>query len=283
MKRPRQRDFQDVPIQKVSEYWDARPCNIRHSNAPLGSREYFDQVEARKYRVEPHIPAFAEFGRWRNSKVLEIGCGIGTDTINFARNGAEVTAVELSRKSLEIAAQRAAVYGLGDRIRFLCADAEQLGDCLPAGSFDLAYSFGVIHHTPNPGRVLEQIRRLLRPGGTLKLMVYNKWSWKVFWILLVEGRGRFWRLSQLVAAHSEAQTGCPVTYVYSRKDARRLVEKYGFRVLDVSVDHIFPYRVRDYVEYRYRVVWYFRWIPRRVFRWLEHRIGWHLCLTATIP
>src|ERR1035441_6796818 len=98
--------FQDVPITKVSDYWNARPCNIRHSSQPVGTREYFDEVEARKYLVEPHIPGFAEFERWKGRKVLEIGCGIGTDTINFARCGAEVTAVDLTEKSLEVAPHR---------------------------------------------------------------------------------------------------------------------------------------------------------------------------------
>ena len=83
-------------IESVKAYWDARPCNIRHSLAPVGTREYFDQVEARKYFVEPHIPGFAEFERWRGKKVLEIGCGIGTDAVNFARSGAEYVAIELS-------------------------------------------------------------------------------------------------------------------------------------------------------------------------------------------
>ena len=95
--------FEQVEITRVQEYWNARPCNIRHSTKVVGSKEYFDEVEARKYMVEPHIPAFAEFERWRGKRVLEIGCGLGTDTMNFARHGARVTAVDLSEKSLELA------------------------------------------------------------------------------------------------------------------------------------------------------------------------------------
>jgi 2-polyprenyl-3-methyl-5-hydroxy-6-metoxy-1,4-benzoquinol methylase len=123
--------FRRVPAERVKEFWDRRPCNIRHSPKPVGTREYFDEVEARKYFVEPHIPRFAEFPRWKGKKVLEIGCGIGTDTINFARHGAWVTAVELSERSLEIARKRAEVYGLSDRIRFYLGDAEELSRFSP--------------------------------------------------------------------------------------------------------------------------------------------------------
>jgi 2-polyprenyl-3-methyl-5-hydroxy-6-metoxy-1,4-benzoquinol methylase len=272
--------FRDVPIGQVQQYWNSRPCNIRHSARPIGTREYFDEVEARKYFVEPHIPRLAEFPRWKGKRVLEIGCGIGTDTINFARHGAWVTAVDLTEKSLAIARQRAAVFNLQDRIRFYQANAEELDGVVPVEPYDVVYSFGVIHHTPNPDRVLEQVRRYMGPQSVLKLMVYHRYSWKVLWVLLRSGKGQFWKTSELVAKHSEAQTGCPITYIYSRKEGRQFVERHGFRVTELWVDHIFPYRIHDYKEYCYRKEWYFRWLPRPVFRKLEQSFGWHLCITA---
>lgn len=272
--------FQDIPITRVSDYWNSRPCNIRHSPKPIGSREYFDEVEARKYFVESHIPAFADFARWQGKKVLEIGCGIGTDTINFARHGAQVTAVDLTEKSLDVARERAKVFGLDDRIRFIQANAEKLSESVPLERYDLVYSFGVIHHTPNPDRVLEEIRKYVTPESTLKIMVYHRWSWKVLWVIFGYGKGRFWKLSRLIAEHSEAQTGCPVTYSYSRASGREFLEQHGFQVTDVAVDHIFPYSIPEYVKYQYNVVWYFRWMPKPLFRALEHAFGWHLCLTA---
>jgi 2-polyprenyl-3-methyl-5-hydroxy-6-metoxy-1,4-benzoquinol methylase len=274
--------FRDIPIVRVQQYWNSRPCNVRHSARLVGTQEYFNEVEARKYFVEPHIPRLAEFPRWREKRVLEIGCGIGTDSINFARHGAWVTAVDLTENSLAIARQRAAVFGLQDRIRFYQANAEELERVVPVEPYDLVYSFGVIHHTPNPERVLEQVRRYMHSQSVLKLMVYHRYSWKALWVLLRSGKGQFWKSSELVAKHSEAQTGCPITYIYSRRQARELLEQNGFRVMDLWVDHIFPYRVRDYKEYRYRKEWYFRWLPRMVFRKLEENFGWHLCLSAQL-
>jgi ubiquinone/menaquinone biosynthesis C-methylase UbiE len=270
----------DRSIADVQRYWDARPCNIRHSAKPIGSKEYFDEVEARKYFVEPHIPAFADFDRWQGKRVLEVGCGIGTDSINFARAGANLTAVELSGESLRVAAQRAEVMGVADRIRFIQANAEELTSTLDEEPYDLVYSFGVVHHTPNPERALAQMRALAAPGGTLKLMVYHRRSWKVLWIVAAQGHGRFWRTDELVAEHSEAETGCPVTFSYTRGEARELVERSGFRVQDLHVDHVFPYRIRDYVEYRYVKEPYFRWMPESLFRAFERRFGWHLLVTA---
>jgi 2-polyprenyl-3-methyl-5-hydroxy-6-metoxy-1,4-benzoquinol methylase len=272
--------FTDVEIARVRNYWNERPCNIRHSTAPVGTKEYFDQVEARKYFVEYHIPGFAGFARWRGKKVLEIGCGIGTDTINFARAGAQVTTVDLSEKSMELARQRAAVFGLEDHIRFCVGNAEQLSAFVAPEPYDLIYSFGVIHHTPNPEAVLEQLRQYAGPETTVKIMVYHRRSWKVAWILATEGKGQFWKLQDVVAKNSEAQTGCPVTYTYTRLEGRQLLERHGFHVTDVRVEHIFPYRIADYTKYQYVKEWYFRWMPRPFFRLLERCWGWHLLLTA---
>jgi 2-polyprenyl-3-methyl-5-hydroxy-6-metoxy-1,4-benzoquinol methylase len=272
--------FENKPITEVRDYWNRRPCNIRHSPQPVGSKEYFDEVEQRKYFVEPHIPGFAEFSKWQGKKVLEIGCGIGTDTMNFARAGATVTAVDLSEKSLEVAQQRAAVFGLSDRIRFYQANAEELSQVVPVEPYDLIYSFGVIHHTPRPDRVVEQLKAYARPGTTLKVMVYHRYSFKVLWIMLKYGKLQFWKTNEIVSQHAEAQFGCPIAYIYSRKQGRALLEQHGFKVTDLFVDHIFPYVIPEYVQYRYRKVWYFRWMPAFLFRALERRYGWHLCLTA---
>jgi SAM-dependent methyltransferase len=181
-----------------------------------------------------------------------------------------------------MARKRADVYGLADRIRFFHGSAEQLGQVVPPEPFDLIYSFGVIHHTPHPERVLEQLRNFARPGTTVKIMVYNRHSWKVFWILLTYGKCRFWRLKELIARYSEAETGCPVTYSYSRRELRDLMEQHGFHVQQIQIEHIFPYHIRDYVQYRYIKEWYFRWIPEPLFHALERMLGWHLCVTAEV-
>jgi 2-polyprenyl-3-methyl-5-hydroxy-6-metoxy-1,4-benzoquinol methylase len=266
-------------IDKVATYWNERPCNIRHSAQPVGTREYFDEVEARKYFVEYHIPGFADFPRWRGKRVLEIGCGIGTDSINFARNGADLTIVELSQNSLDLARQRFDVFGL--EARFIEGNAEELDRLIPSGEkFDLIYSFGVIHHSPNPRKIIESFPRLMRPDSELRLMIYNRYSWKTLWVYLAYGLQNLGRLRGLIARYSEAQTGCPVTYVYSNKEARELLA--GFDIVKMWNDHIFPYQIEPYRRYAYRKTWYFRYLPYHVFRSLEHVAGWHKLVVARL-
>ncbi len=272
--------FGGVGIEDVRSYWNARPCNIRHSAAPVGTREYFDQVEARKYLVEPHIPGFAEFPRWAGKRVLEIGCGIGTDTVNFARAGAQVTAVDLSEESLAIARRRVEVFGLADQVVFYEANAEELRKAVPVEPYDLVYSFGVVHHTPRPERAIAELRHYVGPVGTVKVMVYNRRSIKVLATVFIDGKGNVFRRDALVARKSEAQTGCPVTYTYTRRGGTALLEEHGLRVVDRKVEHIFPYRIEDYVQYRYVKKRWVRVTPAPLFRVLERGLGWHLCLTA---
>ena len=263
-------------IDQVRAYWNRRPCNVRHSTSPVGSKEYFDEVEARKYFVEPHIPKFAQFDRWRGKKVLEIGCGIGTDSINFAKAGADLTVVDLSEESLELCRTRFKVYG--QKANFYLGDAEHLSGFVPVEKYDLIYSFGVIHHTPHPERVFEELKAYCKPETELRVMLYSKWSWKVLWIILVYGKGALWRSDELVAKYSEAQTGSPVTFYYSARGVRDVMRDYD--VTRIWKDHIFPYKIDKYVKYEYEWVWYFRWLPTAWFSWLEHRLGWHTLITA---
>jgi 2-polyprenyl-3-methyl-5-hydroxy-6-metoxy-1,4-benzoquinol methylase len=263
-------------LDRVRDFWNQRPCNIRHSSQPVGTREYFDEVEARKYFVEPHIPGFAQFERWRGKRVLEIGCGIGTDAVNFARAGADYTAVELSERSLELCQRRFDVFGV--KGKFHGGNAEELTSFLPADKYDLIYSFGVIHHSPHPEQILEEVRKLSHPDTEVRIMLYSKFSWKVLWILLTYGRGAFWKLNELIAKYSEAQEGSPVSYCYTFAEARKLFHR--FKILELRKDHIFPYRIEKYVKYEYEMVWYFRWLPAPIFRWLEHRLGWHTLIIA---
>ena len=269
-----------VDITDVADYWNRMPCNIKHSAAEVGSKQYFDEVEHRKYFVEPHIPAFADFPAWEGKRVLEVGCGLGTDTINFARAGAEVTAVDLSVKSLELAKKRAEVFGLEDQIKFYNANSEKLSETVPVEPYDLIYSFGVIHHTPNPDAAMQELHKYAGEDTSLKMMLYNKWSWKSLHIVATEGKGKFWQMDELIARRSERQIGSPVTYTYTRKSAKDFVERAGFKDAEVSADHIFPYSIPEYVNYEYKKTWYFEPIPDRIFAGLEKALGWHLLVDA---
>jgi SAM-dependent methyltransferase len=251
-------------IDDVKNYWDRRPCNIRHSLRPIGTREYFDEVEARKYFVEPHIPGFAQFERWAGKRVLEIGCGIGTDAVNFARAGALYTGVELSPASLDLARQRFAVYGLEGR--FFNCDAEHLSEILGPGSFDLVYSFGVIHHTPDQRAVMVQARKVIRPDGELRVMLYAKNSWKAMMI-------------EAGFDQPEAQAGCPIATVYSRAMVEDLFAGL-FELISAEQAHIFPYVVDKYVRYEYELQPWFAAMPPAMFEALERRLGWHYLLVG---
>lgn len=252
-----------VDISIVQSYWDRRPCNIRHSAREVGTREYFNDVEERKYFVEPHIPGFAQFERWKGKRVLEVGCGIGTDAVNFARAGADYTGLDLSTVSLDLARKRFDVFGL--KGRFIQGNGEKLDRIVEAASFDLVYSFGVIHHTPNPTAIIASIRKAVSPDGEVRIMLYNRNSWKA---------------AMIDAGYDqpEAQSGCPIAFTYSDDEVKELME--GFAVVSITNDHIFPYVHEKYVKYEYEVQPWFRAMPEGMFKAVEHAFGWQKLVVA---
>ena len=266
-------------ISDVKDYWNNRPCNIRHSDKPFGTEEYFDEVEQRKYNVEPHIPTFAEFDKWKNKNVLEIGCGIGTDSINFVRSGANLTVTDVSSKSLIICQDRFDVYNL--EAEFWYSDVEELSTVVPVKPYDLIYSFGVLHHTPNPEKAFNEIKLFMDENSEFRFMVYNKASIKILQ-MLNDSVNRFIDIDEMISMYSEAQSGCPVTHSYTSNSIRTLLQDLGYDVLSVETDHIFKYDVSNYINYKYVMDSTWKNMSSSSFRELEKLFGWHLLVKAKL-
>lgn len=271
--------FKEKDISDVKDYWNNRPCNIRHSDKPFGTKEYFDEVEDRKYTVEPHILEFAEFEKWENKNVLEIGCGIGTDSINFVRSGANLTATDVSSNSLIICQDRFDVYNL--EAEFWYSDVEELSIVVPVKTYDLIYSFGVLHHTPNPENAFNEIKMFMDENSELRFMVYNKASIKILQ-MLNDGGNKFSDIDDMISMYSEAQSGCPVTHSYTSDGIKTLLGDLGYDVLSVETDHIFKYDVPNYVKYKYVIDSTWKNISIASFRELEKSFGWHLLVKAKL-
>jgi len=254
-----------ITIEEVKKFWNDRPCNIKHSSKELGTIEYFDEVELKKFRAEPHILKFTEFPQWKNKKVLEVGCGLGTVGINFALNGADYTGVELSKESLEIAKKRFEVYNQSGK--FYLGNAEELSSFVHIETYDLIYSFGVIHHSPHPEKIVSEIKKYMNENSVLKIMLYAKDSWKNYMI-------------DAGLDQPEAQYGCPIANTYTKQDVVKLLD--GYEVLSIEQDHIFPYQVEPYKLGEYIKQPWFDVMPTEMFETLEKNLGWHLLITAKL-
>ena len=252
-------------IEDVKKFWNDRPCNIRHSSKEVGTLEYFDEVSAKKFKAEPHIVSFSNFSEWQGKKVLEVGCGLATVGINFAAYGADYTGVELSEESLNLAEKRFDVYNQPGR--FYLGNAEQLSSFVPVETYDLIYSFGVIHHSPHPEKIVAEIKKYMNENSVLKIMLYAKNSWKNYMI-------------DAGLDQPEAQYGCPIANTYTKEDVVELLD--GYEVLSIDQDHIFPYQIDEYKRGEYVKQPWFAEMPPEMFRTLEKNLGWHLLITAKL-
>lgn len=251
-------------LEDVQIYWNARPCNLRHSKQQIGTKDYFREVSERRYFVESHIGEFANFSGYKDKRVLEVGCGIGTDGAEFAKNGAIYYGCDLSDVSVNLAKKRFDTFGLLGH--FSVVDAEDLLSKYGEQSFDMVYSFGVIHHSPSPKAIVKQISKILRTNGEFKFMVYAKNSWK----------------SAMIEAgldQPEAQSGCPIAFSFDEQDVRDLLGD-DFNIEKISQKHIFRWNILEYKNYNYVMEPWFREMPDAVYRALEEKFGWHLLVTA---
>ncbi len=245
----------------VQEHWQAQACGTR--DVPEGDRrEFFATIERERYDWEPYIKTFARFERGRGARVLEVGVGAGTDFIQWVRAGAVATGVDLTEHGVALTRERLALEGLHAEVQI--ADAENLP--FPDESFDIVYSYGVLHHSPDTARAIREVHRVLRPGGTALVMVYHARSWVGFmmWGVHCVAKGRPWRGPRW-AMYNHLES--PGTKAYTANEARRLFD--GFSKVDIrtQLGHGDLLLIRPAEKYRrwpYDLAWrlYPRWLVR---------------------
>ncbi|MDQ3666374.1 MAG: class I SAM-dependent methyltransferase [Acidobacteriota bacterium] len=286
--------------ERVRAFWQANPCGTKFADAAPGTRRFYELVEEHRYQKEWHIPQAADFASAQGLKVLEIGCGVGTDGAQFAGAGADYTGVDLTDAAIELAQKRFELFNLPGE--FQTADAEKLD--FADDSFDLVYSHGVLHHTPDTERAVREIYRVLRPGGRAVVMLYHRdsynyrvnisilrragaqllrWEPGVSLVSLLTGESleslrqhatqlRNDRHSYLMPEKFLTQNtdgaGNPLARVYSRDEARALFE--AFAEIEVRT-HFLNKRWLPLIG---------SVLPRSLESRLASRWGWHLWIYA---
>lgn len=258
---------------RARKQWGSDPAGAVYGrNHEFGSKEFFEEVERHRYQeYAPWMPEVMGFNEHAGEKLLEVGCGMGTDLLQFARGGAICTGVDLTPRSIETSRQRFKLYGVPGT--FLIADGERLP--FQDNSFDVVYSNGVLHHTPDTAGAVQEIHRVLRPGGIAKVMLYYRHSLN-YWgeIMLHRGllRGQLLRgatpeqiMGRFVEVGEETD---PLVKVYNRSQARQLFK--SFSAIEFEVDQMI--RAEFYALGRM--------MPESVFNTLRKRFGWNLIITA---
>ncbi len=161
-------------ITEIQHYWNHRIHDLEMTDQPVGTRGFFDELDDYRYDKLRYLPQLVDFSAYKGQRLLEVGCGIGTDLVRFAGGGARVTGVDLAQTAIELAQKNFALHGLpAEELRV--ANGEALP--YPDGSFDVVYGHGVVQYTADAAQLIRECHRVLKPGGTGIFMVYNRVSW----------------------------------------------------------------------------------------------------------
>jgi len=209
----------------VRAYWEQEPCGTDPAvvgNLAPHTREWFEEVERFRYDVEGYIHSVAQFTRHHGQTILEVGVGAGTDHLQWARAGCQCYGVDLTDAAIETTRERLALYGLESDLRRI--DAESLP--FPSDRFDVVYSWGVIHHSAHPDRMVAEIRRVLKPGGEFIGMMYGRHSVIAlrFWVRHALLKGRPWQsIADVIGKHVESRG----TKAYTVAELRELFAAFA--------------------------------------------------------
>jgi SAM-dependent methyltransferase len=266
--------MQDVVAREEAiKQWSANPCGAVGGDE--GTLEYFLEVERNRYQQQPWQREVLHFEQYAGQRVLEIGVGLGTDLVQFAKAGALCSGIDITDRHLELTGRNFALRAYEVDLRK--CDATRIDH--PDGRFDCVYSFGVIHHIPDALSVLREIKRVLRPGGKLILALYHTWSLFHLYMLLVPGilRGRLFRLGysglmSTIEAGADGIAVKPYVRVYSRREVRALLA--DFESVRVSAHHVELGRFRTTLPGR---------LTAPILRLLEPWFGWYLVAEAIRP
>lgn len=228
---------------KASKYWEARSCGSEHAQGSPGTLGYYRSADAFRYEVEPVI-SFADFPRQSDARVLEVGTGMGGDLSRFLAAGAKAVGVDLSLAAVVATSARLRLWHQPGTVARTDALLLPFGD----DSFDLVWSWGVLHHTGDIERAISEVRRVLKPGGEARLMLYHRPSWVALaawgrWALLA-GKP-FQGLARVVAEHIES----PGTLALTTGEIKNLMAPFS----DVEIRVVGTYWDRKFVPLLGRV------------------------------
>ena len=216
----------------VRDFWDEASCGEVLYMKGSELKEQFNNQLKRRYELEPYIIPFADFPRWKGKKTLEIGVGLGADHQMFAQNGADLHGCDLTPRAISNTTNRFKLFELDSKLQV--ADAENLP--YDNNEFDLVYSWGVIHHSPKTQKAVNEIYRILKKGGSTRIMIYHTYSFVgyMLWVRYALFRCKpFTSLKTIYSKYLES----PGTKAYTVKEAKKLFKNYSTTEVETVLTH----------------------------------------------